>query len=156
MNHRLDEGVRHQAARGLQMVWLSFVAVAGIYTLILLLVSQQSEEVAPEALAYLRPTAWVIASILAITSFVWRQQVADLDRLRRSRSTSGFARIRTACIVTWVICELIVGLGLGLGILSYRMYDYAPLIGLGLLLLVIHRPATWPLDHFLDQERHQL
>lgn len=139
---------------GLQVIWLSFVGVAGIYTLILLLVSQQSETVDPETLAYLRPIAWVIASILAIASFIWKQQVADLDRLRRTTSTFGFTRIRTACIVTWSICEAIAVLGLGLGIISYRLFDYGPLVALGIFLLCIHRPSTWPLDHFLDLERH--
>ncbi len=153
MNRRIDSGIRHQAVRGLQVIWLAFLGSIIFYLLILILLSQQSDIVHESLVAVLRPLFWVVSTLLAIASFVWRQQVADLDRPRRRISTTrGFARLRVACMVTWVFSEAVALLGLVLGAFTYRFADYAPLVTLGIVLLFIHRPAAWPIDHFLREE----
>ncbi len=153
MNRRIDTGVRHQAVRGLQLIWLAFLASIIFYLLILMLLSQQSDVAQESLVEVLRPLFWVISTLLAIASFVWRQQVADLDRRRRRMSTArGFTRLRVACIVTWGLSEAVAILGLVLGALTYRFADYAPLVSVGILLLFIHRPAAWPVDRFLRED----
>ena len=153
MNHRIDAGIRHQAARGLQIIWLAFVSSIVFYLFILMLLSQQSDGFDEGALEYLRPAFWVLATILAIASFVWRQQVADLDSSRRRISaTTGFLRLRVACLVTWALSEAVAVLGLVLGALTYRFADYAPLVTVGVILLFVHRPAAWPIDRFLLED----
>ncbi len=153
MNHRIDSGLRHQAVRGLQIIWLAFLGSIVFYLLILMLLSQQSGSVDEALLGYLRPAFWIVSTILAIVSFIWRQQVADLERPRRRMSTtSGFQRLRVACLVTWGLCEAIAILGLVLGALTYRFADYAPLVTLGIVLLFLHRPAAWPVDNFMLED----
>src|SRR5690606_97841 len=95
---------------------------------------------------------WVLTAVLAITTFIWRQQVADLDRPRRRISASGFDRLRVACIVTWCLCEAIAILGLFLGMLTYDYFDYIPFIILALGLLFLHRPDAWPIESFLRED----
>ncbi len=153
MTGRIDSGIRHQAVRGLQMIWLAFIGNIVLYLFILMLLSQQNDLVDKDVLEFLRPAFWVVATILAIASFVWRQQVADLDRERRRMSTTiGFARLRVACLVTWALCEAVAILGLTLGAITFRVGDYAPLVTLGLALLYVHRPAAWPIDRFLLED----
>ena len=155
MNRRLDAGIRHQAVRGLQTIWLVFIAFIFFYTLILLLLSQQSDIPDSEMLKVLRPAFWVLAALLGIASFIWRQQVADLDHRRRPTSTPGFTRLRVACLITWSLCESIAILGIILGFLSYSIADYAPFLTIGTLLLFFHRPAAWPIDRFLVRDRQR-
>lgn len=155
MNRRIDTGLRHQAVRGLQVIWLAFLGSIVFYLLILMLLAQQSDVVQESLLEVLRPLFWVVSTLLAIASFVWRQQVADLDRPRRRISTTrGFVRLRVACIVTWALSEAVAILGLILGAFTYRFADYAPLVTVGIALLFIHRPAAWPIDRFL-RENHR-
>ncbi len=152
MNRRLDDGIRHQAARGLQIIWLVFVAAVFFYTAILMLLAQQSDAPDGDHLQVLRPAFWVIAALLTIASFVWRQQVADLDHRRRPTSTPGFNRLRAACLITWGLCEAIAVLGFALGFISYSFADYAPFVTLAIALLFVHRPAAWPIDRFLSED----
>ncbi len=152
MNRRIDEGSHHEVVRGLQTIWLAFVGSILLYSLILLLLSEQSDLVETEFVDYLRPAFWVVAAILTIASFIWRGQVADLDRVVRKRTTTGFERLRVACLVTWCFCEAIAILGLLLGSITYEELDYLPFVILAGVLLFVHRPAAWPVDWFLRQD----
>ena len=152
MRSPIDSGVRHEAVRGLQVIWLAFLGSIFFYVLILLLLGQQSDAVEDGTLGVLRPGFWILATILSIASFVWRMQVADLKRPLRASSSTGFTRLRVACLVTWSFCEAVALLGVVLGAVTYRFADYAPLVSLGVILLFVHRPAAWPIDRFLLED----
>jgi hypothetical protein len=152
MSSPIDSGVRHEAVRGLHVIWLAFLGSIFFYVLILLLLGQQSDAVEDGTLGVLRPAFWILATILSIASFVWRLQVADLRRPLRASSSRGFTRLRVACLVTWSFCEAIALLGVVLGAVTYRFADYAPLVSLGVILLFVHRPAAWPIDRFLLED----
>lgn len=152
MNTRINDGLHHQVVRGLQVLWLAFAGSIILYTFILLLLSEWSEPVEVGIVDTLRPIFWVAAAILAIASFIWRQQVPDLERVRRRTTASAFARLRIACIVTWSLCEGVALLGLVLGMLTYDPLDYLPFIAMALALLFLHRPDAWPVAHFLRED----
>lgn len=149
MRPPLNAGVRQEVLRGLQIIWLMFVSVAGFYALILLLLSQQSEAPDLAFLDLLRSIVWMIAGILAVGSFVWRLHVAETEPVPGRSRTDAFVRLRVACIVTWSFCEGVAILGLVLGFLSHRFFDYFPLVTLGIVLLFVHRPAVWPIERTL-------
>jgi len=152
MNTRIDAGLHHQVVRGLQIIWLAFVGSIGLYVFILLLLSEQSEPVEADFVEVLRPVFWVLATILTIATFIWRQQVADLERPRRRTTASGFERLRVACIVTWALSEAVGVLGLCLGSITYAHLDYMPFVFLAIALLFVHRPAAWPIERFLRED----
>lgn len=152
MSAPIESGVRHEAVRGLQLIWLALLGSIFFYVVILMLLGQQSDPVEDGVLAVLRPLFWVLASLLAIASFVWRMQVADLRRPLRNSASSGFTRLRVACLVTWAFCEAIALLGVVLGAITFRFVDYAPMVTLGVVLLFVHRPAAWPIDRFLLED----
>ena len=152
MNRPLDAGVRHQAVRGLQIIWLAFIGSAAVYTLILMLLSLQGEAPENDVADTLRPIFWIAAALLALASLIWRQQVADLDHRRQPTSTRGFARLRVACIITWSLCEAIAILGIALGFITYQFVDYFPFVVIAVTLLFVHRPTAWPIERFLRRE----
>lgn len=153
MTRRIDAGPRHEAVRGLQAIWLALVGSVFFYLFIVILLSQQRDPPDENLLGVMRPVFWILSAVFAIASFVWRQQVADLRRTRRRISTtSGFARLRMACLVTWALSDAVAMLGLLLGAFTSQFADYAPLVTVGIALLFVHRPATWPIDRFMLED----
>ena len=149
MRQPINSSSRHQVVRGLQVIWLAFVAAAAFYTLIITLLVYDSDGPELPLLDVVRPIFWLLAGILAIASCVWRLQIPNIQRASKGPTTPGFARLRVACIVTWSLCEGIAALGIVLGFMSNHFLDYFPFVTLGIVLLFVHRPAAWPIERFL-------
>ncbi len=148
----IDSGVRHEVVRGLQIVWLAFLGGVGLYTLLLMLLSSQSDTADGTLGDTLRPIFWVLAALLAIVSLIWRQVVADIDHRQQTTNTRGFTRLRVACLITWALCEGIAILGIALGFVTHQFTDYFPFVVVAIVMLFLHRPTNWPIERFLRQE----
>lgn len=144
----------------LRVLWLAqFVSVA-LFTLVCVILSQAGGAVITdtEALSTVRRFMMIIAIALTIVSFWWRRTFA-LSRANPlfllgaagsehpgDRAATILGRLQVNCIIVWALSEAVAIVGLILGVLSRDLLEYLPFAAGAVVLLYLHRPATWPLD----------
>ena len=65
-----------------------------------------------------------------------------------------WARLRIGCVITWALSEAVAIVGLTLSIIARRPLAAVPFAAGAVLLLYLHRPASWPLQALMRLGGH--
>jgi F0F1-type ATP synthase membrane subunit c/vacuolar-type H+-ATPase subunit K len=138
--------------RLLRIIWIAFLAAVVVYALIAWLVVAEGVDHAPPPPPGVRSGLYFAALGAAVSSFVTKRWWIN-SALAAVGSPSGaqvgddaWARLRIGCMISWALSEAVAIIGLTLAIIARRPLDAVPFAAAAALLLVWHRPASWPLQ----------
>lgn len=151
-NHQVDESRRAaveytpgDAARSLRAIWRS--SLGAIFVFGSMFVVERPDAIAIGSLSI---TAAMIAtaSFCACASF-WTRDRAISDESSRTfaadpHDVEWLGTFQSACIFTWAFCWGVGLSGLVLGWLAVSFQVFVPFGAVALVLLVKHRPMSWP------------
>jgi F0F1-type ATP synthase membrane subunit c/vacuolar-type H+-ATPase subunit K len=127
----------------LWILWAGFLSAVFVYGVVVATIATPSQQTAaPEAL---RLSFLLVALPLGGASIWWkRRSTGETQFMPAAERKPSFEQFQTNCIVTWALSEAVGVVGLLLGILTRDPGAFLP-FGVGAaLLLVIHRPNSWP------------
>jgi hypothetical protein len=138
--------------RLLRIIWIAFLAAVVVYTPIPWLVVAEGADRAPPPPPGVRSGLHFAALGAAVSSFVtkrwWTNSVLAAVGSPRAApvGADAWARLRIGCVISWALSEAVAIIGLTLAIIARRPLDAVPFAAAAALLLVWHRPASWPLQ----------
>jgi hypothetical protein len=141
-----------EQTRRLHMIWMAFLAAVVLYAPLPWLLIAEGADSAPT------PPAGVssglnfaalgagVSSIIAkrwwINSLRAALQAEPAARVR----ADPWARLRIGCLITWSLSEAVAILGLALALVTRQPMESIAPAAAAALLLVLHRPDSWPLQ----------
>jgi hypothetical protein len=146
--------VAHRSAeqeRLLRIIWFAFLLAIIIYApLPWLMVSAGADPAAAPPLN-VRPGLRFAALGAGASSFVAKRWWTNsLLAAVHSTSSAGaapdvWARLRAGCLIVWALSEAVALMGLASALIARRPLEAVPMTIAALVLLYLHRPASWPL-----------
>jgi F0F1-type ATP synthase membrane subunit c/vacuolar-type H+-ATPase subunit K len=127
----------------LWILWAGFLSAIFVYGVVVMTISTGAQEAAPGAV---RLPFLLVALLLAGASIWWKRRSTGETQFMPAtgKQQPSFDQFQTSCLVTWALSEAVGVIGLLLGILTRDPGAFLPFGASAVLLLVIHRPNTWP------------
>ena len=131
----------------LRIVWNAFFAATCLYAVVPWFAITEHLDAAAAATPPLVSGLRIGAIGAAIASFLLRRQFAVglLAALQPGAAPSNlWSQLLIGCSVTWMITEVVAGIGLAIAMVTRDPYEVIPYAGATLFLLYMHRLAMWP------------
>jgi hypothetical protein len=137
--------------KSLQLLWAAFLVAIVLYAPIpWLIVSAGADSVAappPGVRSGLRFAALGAGASSFVAKRWWTNSLVAALRSTHAAGAAAdvWARLRAGCMVVWALSEAVALIGLASALIAQRPLEAVPMTAAAVLLLYLHRPASWPL-----------
>jgi hypothetical protein len=131
----------------LRILWNAFFAATCLYAVIPWFAIAEHVDSAAAATQALVSGLRLGAIGAAVASFLLRRQfMTGLQAALQpgAAPTDLWRQLLIGCTVTWMITEVVAGVGLAIAMVTRNPYEVVPYAGAALFLLYMHRLAMWP------------
>lgn len=136
----------------LRLIWVAFLVAVFLYAPVPWLLITEGLDSAPPEPAGVNSSLNFAALGAGVSSIIAKRwwihsllAASEADTGTRLRADL-WARLRTGCVITWVLSEAVAMLGLALALVARQPMESVAPTAAAALLLVLHRPESWPLQ----------
>lgn len=154
----MDATSTEEQTRRLHMIWIAFLAAVALYAPVPWLLIAEGADSAPIPPAGVSSGLNFAALGAGMSSLVakrwWThslQAALQADSGARVRADL-WARLRIGCLITWALSEAVAILGLALALITRQPLESLAPAAAAALLLILHRPDSWPLRAVADAQ----
>jgi hypothetical protein len=150
-----------EQTRRLHMIWLAFLAAVALYAPLPWLIIAEGADSVPTPPAGVSSGLNFAALGAGVSSVVakrwWTNSLrAALQAEPAARVRADlWARLRIGCLITWALSEAVAILGLALALITRQPMESIAPAAAAALLLVLHRPDSWPLQAVAEARESQ-
>jgi hypothetical protein len=137
--------------RILRVIWITFVVAVVVYAPIPWLIVSAGADTAAAPPPGVRSGLRFAALGAGASSFVAKRWWTNslLAAVRSVHAAGGaadvWARLRAGCLIVWALSESVALIGLASALIARRPLEAVPMAVAAVVLLYLHRPASWPL-----------